>query len=122
MYLAFRSSALSPWLRLVVWPEVIAVLVPAHPLVLVAELAAQQSARVVRDSSQPLLHGLLLLLFAAQRLELLLAQLRRLLPALLLGLLRRALQLFLQRLHVFFAHLVITWRRVLLTGLALRVG
>ena len=114
-----RATARSPWLHLVVGPEIVAVLVAAHPLVLVTELAAQQPAGIVGDAPQPLFHRLLRFLLAAQRLELFFAQLRRLLPGLLFGLLGRALQLFLQRPHVFLAHLVFTLRRILFAGLAL---
>ena len=88
-------------MHLVVGPGVVAVLVLAGLLILVAELAPQQAARVIGNTSQPLLHGLLLFLLAAQCFELLGRELLlRHLLFLFSGLLGGALQLFLQRLEV----------------------
>jgi hypothetical protein len=94
-------------LYLVVGPGVVAVLILTRLLVLIAELAAQQPARIVRDSAQPLFHGLLLLLFAAQRLKFFRRQLLLRHLLILLCLFGCPSQFFLQRLKILLAGLLV---------------
>ena len=92
-------------MSLVVGPEIIAVLVPALPLILIAELPAKQSARIVRDATQPLLHRLLLFLGTPHGFRFCFAYTLFFLRfgGLLHRLLRGALQFLLHRLEIFLA-------------------
>jgi hypothetical protein len=89
-------------LHLVVGPHVSSFLVFSVALVLITELTAQQATGVVRDTTEPLLHRLLLFLLLSEFGELGFRKLLGLFA--LLGLFGCALQFFLQCLQVFLAH------------------